>query len=523
MKRVLRDLSVLVLSVAITNNAIAIVGEQGHELLTYTYSQQLKDKRLYWVLAALGGAMFFFGSGFAVGHFSTLFSLALEKADKKKSDAYPLAQNDVSRNVRSNFSELIHTTPATNDYQKTITSRYNLMPFNLSDDDYADAGKKLKYLWARATFIDDHPLHLDEGDLQPALFPLNTAYYPSNPYGSATQLCISSLPAPLTKKFRCNDQQLTGFCRVKFKLDGKTSTLVGMLANTPDNVSGCLLSSRKTDYFLASLGDETLLPRDILVTDKNYYQINVIYGKVSYQFQEWQGFQVPFASTVLLSGSLRHETLCKDDASPGTEWYNDDAQSGEYGCAGLTAEANPTGNTSYFAPFRQKAISRKQSSVTWQRVPTKKAKGETNIEVEEYFCSPKKPYKEFILGSLAGLGADKYCSYIGTSGKSGFVATNQDGSIASDYLTPSVDGDIGWQDFEDDLPEKAIIAGYSFSDLGQKITKVPVYFCRFVNNGYKTFGKYFEEGKVCKASFATPGGYSHALVDSKTFEILVRK
>ncbi|WP_257293102.1 hypothetical protein, partial [Endozoicomonas sp. ONNA1] len=105
----------------------------------------------------------------------------------------------------------------------------------------------------------------------------------------------------------------------------------------------------------------------------------------------------------------------------------------------------------------------------------------------------------------------------------GYVATNDDGSIASDYLTPMVEGNIRWQAFENDLPDKAIIAGYSVASSGKEISKVPEYFCRFVNNGFKTFGKYFKKDKVCKASFATPSGDSHALVDSKTFEILVRE
>ncbi|WP_252177803.1 hypothetical protein [Endozoicomonas sp. 4G] len=421
----------------------------------------------------------------------------------------------------SNSSALMQTTKVPEHNQKTIIDQYNLLPFSVDDDNYADGKKKLKYLWARATFLDAHPLHLDEDHVQPALIPLNTAYNPASSNGSATELCDSPLPKPLTKKFRCNDQQFTGFCRVKFKLNGKTNTLVGILANTSDNVSGCLLSSRKRDNFLLSLGDETLLPRDILVTDKKYYQINVIYDKVSYRFQEWPGNRPPFASRVLLSGSWRHESLCKSGVSPGVQWYNDGAHSSDYRCAGLTAESNPFGNISHFIPVRQKAHKSRPSPVTWQKVPLQQDKGAVSIEVQEHFCSPRKPYKEFILGSLAGKGSDRYCRYIGTDGKSGYVATNQDGSIASDYLTPVVEGNIRWQAFEDELPDKAVIAGYSFSSSGKEVSKVPQYFCRFVNNGFKTLGKYFNKEKVCKASFATPSGDSHALVDSKTFEILV--
>ncbi|WP_252177804.1 hypothetical protein [Endozoicomonas sp. 4G] len=517
MKRVFRALSVLVLSIAVTNNAIATFGIQGHELLTYSYSKQLKDSKLFSMLAATGLAVFVLGVGYSIGHFSTLHALDLEKADKAKKkglDHSPLAQSIVS----GSSSKPTHSTRAPEHYQKTIIAKYNLLPFNLSEDNYIDRKKKLKYLWARATFLDAHPLHLDEGGLQPALFPLNTAYDPAYPYGSATEFCISPLPAPLTKKFRCNDQQLTGFCRVKV---GRIGTLVGMLANTPDNVSGCLLSSRKTDYFLASLGSETVLPRDILVTDKKYYQINVTYGNTSYQFQKWQEHPVPFASTILLSESWRHETLCKDDASPGTQWYNDETHSGGYGCAGLTADADPAGDMSHFVPVRQKSHKSRQSPVIWQEVPSQKEKGVVNTELQEYFCSPRKPYKEFILGSLAGRGPDKYCRYIGTSGRSGYVATHQDDSIASDYLTPEVEGSIRWQAFENELPDKAIIAGYSFSSTGKEVSKVPQHFCRFVNNGFKTYGKYFDRDKVCKASFATPGGGSNALVDSKAFDILV--
>ncbi|WP_448215070.1 hypothetical protein [Endozoicomonas sp. 2B-B] len=519
MKRVSRALSVLVLSIAVTNNAIAVVGVQGRELLTYSYSQQLKDSKLFRVLAILGLSVFVFEVGFSVGHYSTLYALDLEKADKaekKSPDNPPLAQSNVS----PGFREPMRSTLATEHYQKTIIDQYNLLPFNLSEDNYTDSNKKLKYLWARATFLDAQPLHHNEGDVQPALIPLNTTYDPANPYGSADEFCISPLPAPLTKKFRCNDQHLTGFCRVKI---GGIGRLVGMLANTPDNVSGCLLSSRKRDNFLASLGSETVLPRDILVTDKKYYQINVIYGNTTYQFQESQGHPVPFASTILLSKSWRHETLCKDGASPGTEWYNDGAHSCGHGCAGLTADADSVGDVSHFIPVRQKAHKSRPSSVIWQKVPSQEGKGIINTEVQEYFCSPKKPYKEFILGSLVREGPDKYCRYIGTSGKSGYVATNQDGSIASDYLTPVVDGNIRWQAFEAEPPDKAIIAGYSFSGSGKEVSKVPQYFCRFMNNGFNTYGKYFKKGKVCKASFATPNRDSHALVDSKTFEILVRE
>ncbi|WP_252176954.1 hypothetical protein [Endozoicomonas sp. 4G] len=416
---------------------------------------------------------------------------------------------------------------------KAINDQYNLVPFKVSEDNYTDSKKKLTLLWARATFLDGEE---KENGPQPALFPLNTAYNPAYPYGYATQDCISPLPAPLTKKNRCNDQQLTGFCRVKIMMDNETGTpgtLVGMLANTPDNFSGCLLSSLNTDLFLQSLGDENLLPRDILVTDKEYYQINVSYGSVSYQFREEIKRPVPFASTVRLSGSLRHETLCKNDASPGIQWYSDGTHKSEYGCTGLTAGTDlPSGNleTPHFVPVRQKPQP-SRSPVAWQASTTEESARGTNLEVQQYFCSPKKPYKEFILGSLAGQGPDKYCAYIGTSGKSGYVATNQDGSIASDYLRPVIDGYVSWQAFEDDLPDKAVIAGYSVSDSDNKISKVPQYFCRFMNNDFETFGKYFEEDKVkdevkvkvkvCKASFATPSGESHALVDSKTFEILV--
>ncbi|WP_257287904.1 hypothetical protein, partial [Endozoicomonas sp. SESOKO2] len=480
---------------------------------TYAYSEQSRNKKLYEALVVSASGVLFFAAGYIIGLGSSTQVLGYAKAETKNPDHFPLRQSNVS----GNLSELLQATSAPREYQKTIIDQYNLVPFSISEDNYVDPEKKLKYLWARATFLDTDSLHLvDNVDLQPALFPLNTAYDPAYPYGSATQFCISPLPAPFTKKFRCNDQQLTGFCRVKFMLNGKTSTLVGMLANTPDNVSGCLLSSRKQDYFLESLGDETLLPRDILVTDKKYYQINVTYDKVSYRFQEWPGQPVTFASAVMLSGSQRHESLCKNDAGPGTEWYNDGSHSGGYGCAGLTAEANPAGDISHFVPVRQKAHKSRQSSVIWQKVPSQENKGAIKTEVQEYFCSPAKPYKEFILGSLAGEGPNKYCRYIGTSGKSGYVATNDDGSIASDYLTPMVEGNIRWEAFENDLPDKAIIAGYSVASSGKEISKVPEYFCRFVNNGFKTFGKYFKKDKVCKASFATPSGDSHALVDSKT-------
>lgn len=198
MKRVLRALSVLVLSIAVTNNAIAVVGAQVHELRTYSYSQQLKDSTLFRVLAVMGLSVFVFEAGFSVGHFSTLYALELEKADKaeKKSPGnLPFAQSNVS----PRYKEPIHSTLAPEQYQKTIISQYNLLPFNLSEDKYTDSKKKLKYLWARATFLDAHSLHLNEGDVQPALFPLNTTYDPANPYGSADEFCISPLPAPLTK------------------------------------------------------------------------------------------------------------------------------------------------------------------------------------------------------------------------------------------------------------------------------------------------------------------------------------
>ncbi len=516
MKQVLRAFPVTLLSIAVIYNGIALAGVQSS--LEYTYSYFSNHKKFITELCFMGvsgGLMF--GIGFMLGRSAAEEAEADENAEKKNPRDFPLSLVTVS----SNLNAVMRTMPATQYYQKTIINQYNLVPFNISDDNYADPEKKLEYLWARATFLDVYPKDLNKGDLEPALFPLNTAYDLAYTYGSATELCNSPLPKPLTKKFRCNDQQLTGFCRIKFMLNGKISTLVGMLANTPDNVSGCLLSSRKRDNFLVSLGGETLLPRDILVTDKKYYQINVTYDNVSYRFQDWLLNLPPFASTVLLSGSLRHESLCKDGVSPGVQWYNDGAHSSENRCEGLAAEAEPAGKISHFIPVRQKADKSRPSPVVWQKVPSQQDKGTVSIEVQKYFCSPRKPYKEFILGSLAGEGPDKYCRYIGTSGKSGYVATNQNGSTASDYLTPLVDANIRWQAFEGELPDKAVIAGYSYSSSGKEVSKVPQYFCRFMNNGFNTYGKYFKEGKVCKASFATPSGDSHALVDSKTFEILV--
>ncbi|AMO56857.1 hypothetical protein GZ77_02130 [Endozoicomonas montiporae] len=408
------------------------------------------------------------------------------------------------------------------DYQQSIIQQYKLIRFDISDDTHnSDTKKKPGYLWARATFLDARPQHLDQDDIRPALFPLNSGFDPAFPYGRAKQLCTSPLPEPFTKDLRCNDNELTGFCRIKFlQDDGEFGTLVGMLANTPDAYSGCLLSSRESDRFLESLGAETLVPRDILVTDREYYQINVFTKKVSYEFQDQPRKQIPFASTVLLSGSLRHETLCKNDGSPGTQWYTDGVAGDGYGCAGLTPYGDELGDISYFVPVRLKASAVRRSAVTWQEVPSEKWQAPANEEVKEYFCSPRKPFKEFILGSVGGERGRKFCRYIDTTGENGFVATTKRGRIASDYLTPHIDKNVGWEAFAGNLPEKAVIAGFSFSN-PNKVSTDPVYFCRFTNNGFSTYGKYFEKGKVCKSSFATPGGNSHALVDSKNFEILV--
>ncbi|AMO56669.1 hypothetical protein GZ77_03275 [Endozoicomonas montiporae] len=517
MKRFIRVLPVLLLLAAIQIETSYASGPT-YKKLSDSIGNQITPKRVLIGLAGLGAIGIFYGvgylTGYPIGH-----SAGEKDAKKKNKDTEGLPSGHSS--VQNHANELTATTPLVPEhYQQSIIQQYKLVPFDVSEDNYADAKKKPGYLWARATFLDAHPLHLDQDDIQPALFPLNSGFDPAYPYGYATQLCTSSLPAPFAKTLRCNDEQLTGFCRIKFLLNGESRSLVGMLANTPDAYSGCLLSSRKLDEFLESLGAETLVPRDILVTDRQYYQINVSTKKVSYEFQKQSGRSVSFASTVLLSGSLRHETLCRDNGSPGTQWYTEGADDGAYGCAGLTSDAEPLGDISYFVPVRLKSSAARQSAVTWQEVPSKKQEGSVNEEVQEYFCSPRKPFKEFILGSLGGQGVHKYCRYIGTEGKSGFVATNQDGSIASDYLTPHLDESIGWEAFAGNLPEKAVVAGFSFSS-PNKVSTEPVYFCRFTNNEFSTYGKYFEKGKVCKVSFATPSGDSHALVDSTNFEILV--
>ncbi|WP_257293103.1 hypothetical protein, partial [Endozoicomonas sp. ONNA1] len=412
MRRVLGIFPAVLLSIVVTHNGITFAGENSYGQFAQSYSRQLECSDYVAFASAL--SLVTMWAVCISKYISDVNAEGDTEAERENSTDLSSSQSNIS----SNFNTRMKRIPIPGYDQKAMIDHYNLAPFNLSEDNYSGANKKLKYLWARATFLNTHPPHLNnEGGLQPALFPLNTAYDPSYSYGNAPQFCISSLPAPLTnKKFRCNDEQLTGFCRVKLMLNDKTSTLVGMLANTADNVSGCLLSSRKNDDFLASLEDETLVPKEILITDRRYYQINVIYKNISYQFQELPGYPVPFASTVMLSGSLRHESLCKNDASPGTQWFNDGARS-EYECSGLTAEASSTGEISYFVPIRQKSLANRQSLVTWQEIPSQENKGAIKTEVETNFCSPRKPYKEFILGSLAGLGSDKYCRYIGTSGK----------------------------------------------------------------------------------------------------------
>ncbi|WP_422138855.1 hypothetical protein [Endozoicomonas sp. ALC020] len=514
MKRVLGALPVLVLSIAVTHGAIAFAVEQRQGGPTHSDSKQSKNGTLL------------------PSDLDPTLPSGDSRAGKSSSVDSSSSQSDIKNSPSELFAllkgTLVEGIQLPENSQRAIIDQNNLIPFDVDEDNYTDAKKKPTLLWARATFLKKkHPPHLNEGDLRPALFPLNTSSYKrADPFGTAVVKCDSPLPAPLTKKGRCNDQQPTGFCRVKLEWGGGVYTLVGMLANTPDDFSGCLLSGRITDNFLASLGVEALLPRDILVTDEEYYQINVTYRRGSYRFRKEPRHPVLFASTVLLSGSLRHETLCKNDASPGTQWYSDYSdgvrESGD-GCAGLIAGANPSGSMLHFIPIRKKALPVKQSPVVWQAMESEQDIRGVNLDVYEYFCSPRRPYKEFILGSLAGQGSDKYCGYIGTSGKSGYVATNQDGSIATDYLKPVINGRIGWKAFEDNLPDEAIIAGYSVAGFSRRIDRVPVYFCRFMNNGFKTFGQYFKEGKVCKASFATPCGDSNALVTSDTFEILVRK
>ncbi|WP_448218210.1 hypothetical protein [Endozoicomonas sp. 2B-B] len=505
MKRVLGALPVLVLSIAVTHGAIAFAVEQRQGGLAHSDSKQSKNETLL----------------------PSVLAPTFPSGESKAGRSSPVDSSSSQSDINNSSGAPLQGTQDPVDYQKAIIDENNLIPFGVDEDDYTDAKKKPTLLWARATFLKKkHPHHLKEGDLRPALFPLNTAYNRANPFGTAVVECGSPLPAPLTKKRRCNDRQATGFCRVKLERDGGVYTLVGMLANTHDNFSGCLLSSREKDYFLESLGDQALLPRDILVTDEKYYQINVAYGRVSYRFRKELRHPVLFASTVLLSGRLRHEALCKNDASPGTQWYSDysdGVRKSGYGCAGLIAGANPSGSMLHFVPIRKKAHPVKQSPVVWQAMESEQDIRGDNLDVYEYFCSPRRPYKEFILGSLAGQGSNKYCGYIGTSGKNGYVATNQDGSIATDYLKPVINGRIGWKAFEDNLPDEAIIAGYSVAGFSRRIDRVPVYFCRFMNNGFKTFGQYFKEGKVCKTSFATPCGDSNALVSSDTFDILVRK
>ncbi|WOG28991.1 hypothetical protein [Endozoicomonas sp. 8E] len=502
MKRVSGVLPVLILSIAVMHSAIAFAVDQRQGGLTQSDSKQSKNETL---LPSVMGPTSPSGDS---------------KAEKRDSVDTSSGQIDIDNSSNA----LLQDTQDPVNYQKAIIDQNNLIPFDVDEDNYTDAKKKPTYLWIRATYFES-PDPLPKGGPQPALFSLNTAYNPAFPYGAADQSCLSPLPEPFAKS--CNDQQETGFCRVKFKRDDRVDTVVGMLANTPDNFSGCLLSNRGADGFLRSLGDTSVLPKNILVTDKEYYQVNVIYGGVSYRFREEPRLPVPFASTVLLSGSLHHETLCKSGASPGIQWYSDysgGVRASGYGCAGLTPYADSRSDMLHFIPIRKKAHPVKQSPVVWRAMePEEDIRGAINFEVNEYFCSPRKPYKEFILGSLAGQGSKKYCGYIGTNGKTGYVATNQDGSIATDYLKPVIDGYVGWQDFEGDLPDKAIIAGYSVASSGRRMDKVPVYFCRFKNNGFKTYGKYFKKGKVCKTSFATPCGDSNALVTSDTFKILVRK
>ncbi|MET4696900.1 hypothetical protein [Endozoicomonas lisbonensis] len=389
------------------------------------------------------------------------------------------------------------------DYQKKIIKEMKLLPFKESEDNYSDTTAS-HYLWARATFLDNYDKFKDK--IKPALFPFNSWYDAKSP----SSACMSELPKPFKKESRCNDGHLTGFCLIKFEQNGKERTLVGLLANTSDNVSGCQLGWRDDlDY-------GRRLPRNALLTDKRYYQINVITPAQTYKFNKKPAKNITFASTVFYKGHIRHETLCREAGGPGTEWYLSNGERGADPCRELSAAPPDIDFGGYFVPHRRIAGEVDYPArVDWKETTTDHGSA-VNDEVQANFCAPKKLFKEFILGSV---GEHRFCRYINAKGNAGYVDKKPDGSVQSDFLRPSIKETVRWQTFKNAIPYNAIIAGLSYANA--KIIKTErVYFCRYVDNYIYRYGQVIQNTDTCRSSLASVENI-HSIDESKTFEVLV--
>ncbi|MCW7551940.1 hypothetical protein NX722_04655 [Endozoicomonas gorgoniicola] len=395
-----------------------------------------------------------------------------------------------------------------NNYQRKIINQYNLLSFKRNEDDYSLSSKKHRYLWARATFLNNFELFRQH--IKPALFVFDNDFDPT------VNGCLSPLPDPFTKDLRCNDGHLTGYCRIKYSQDGKENTLVGMLANTSDNISGCLFQWRDTIAYGSKI------PDNILVTDRRYYQISVTNNIQSYKFQKHPRHNMQFASDLFVNGKFYHETLCRDVGGPATELYISKRETKGDGCKGLFDVPPNMGSVSYYVPYSNNDEERvKQSdSLAWLEFASD-VDSEINLEVRNKFCAPKKDFKEFILGSVEGTGADSFCRYINAKGNAGYVAKNPDGSAQSDFMKPHISEKVEWQTFEDATPFNAIIAGFSYIKSNIVGTTAPVYFCRYGEQNTFHYGQHVKGTNTCNVSLATANGNLYAINKSTDFEVLV--
>ncbi|AMO56668.1 hypothetical protein GZ77_03280 [Endozoicomonas montiporae] len=524
MKRLHKSFSALVLSVALvssvpshTANAVSLSEKQKVPLLVMT----------------VGFAGFVMGNILGVGLVARYYQYIYSKNETTHEPVTGQAQATMA----STQSTILPTLPTLDDdqYQEKLIKDFQLISFELSEDNYADTenGKHtLQYLWARGTLFENkRPYHLFNNTIQPALFPVpvTTGDYKS-PYGYLAdgKTCESELPDPYAKALRCNDEQLTGYCRIKYRLGSEANTLIGMLANTSDHVRGCLLPDRQADYYLEGKADKGKVPRGILVTKPEYFQVNVMNGKISYILKDkLNRHRSMFASSSLFpdSGKRSHEILCKFKSGvPGIEWRTDNGQVHGQGCIGLTTSWDIAEPSSYYVPYHGRVRGSK-SAVDWGETAITQSDS-VNQKVQDSFCSPRKPFKEFLLGSQGGRhGAQPFCRYPSTENKSSFVAKKPDGSVASDFLVPNIKASIYWEKFNGILPDKAVVAGLMYVS-SNTIKQEPVYFCRFESDehGYPyIYGQHFSGTDTCHSPLATPCDQSYAIVSAKAFDILAEQ
>ena len=392
--------------------------------------------------------------------------------------------------------------------QQEIINQYNLLSFERTEDDYSLSLKKRRYLWARATFLNSFESFKQH--IKPALFVFNNNFNPT------VNGCLSPFSDSFTKDLRCNDGHLTGYCRIKYSQDGKENTLVGMLANTSDNISGCLFQWKDTIAY------DSNIPNNILVTDRQYYQISVTNNIQSYKFQGRPRNNIQFASDLFVNGELYHETLCRDLGGPATELYISKSETKGDGCRGLFDVPPNMRSVSYYVPYtdNNKERVKLSDSLDWNEVVSD-VDSEINLEVRDKFCSPKKAFKEFILGSVEGTGADSFCQYINAQGNAGYIAKNLDGSVQSDFMKPHISEKVEWQTFEDTTPFNAIIAGFSYIRSSIVGTTAPVYFCRYAEQNIFHYGQHVKGTDTCDVSLATASGNLYAINESTDFEVLV--